>query len=778
MFGPLIGRHWESRAIVQGMKGRQPRFWIMLATMGFALIVAASAADFVTIRTSRDRDQSELLLLQSEILANTVDLEVSHAVAVLRGLATSAPMAQGEMNRLETEMRQANNEVGASILFVNPQGQVLSSAMSAAVPNTPSRVRVQELLNAIGGGQPVLTNLFRSSAYTSNRLAVVYPLPDSGPADEHRGALIYSISPHALIALLSELHLPRLTSVRFIDRNGVVAASTDVPDQAGQPASPQLLLALRGHDEGASSVSGERGRMILAWARASQSKFVVTIMAPPTAILTTLSQALWPVVGVPLLCLCVIPIVTLDRSRTRPASLPGAELAALKPPICSDTHLDETPAPLTVGEPTATQVDHRVKRHDSAHDQSPHAHRLEVMGTLASGVAHDFGNVLQVLDGSLRIIRDSPHDIATVQHSTEIMLDVLGGARSVVRRLLSFARAEALDITECDVAATLGGIVEILRHTFPRRIAISLDVPANLPGMHVDKPRLEAALLNVATNAKHAMPDGGTLTLSARLEASPQIGPDATNRLKGDFIRIAATDNGLGMSAATLARATDAFFTTKPAGQGTGLGLSATRSFAEESGGALWLTSEPGKGTTVSLWLPQAVQAVGGAVAAAPAEPATPPLASAPAPTPAAPYPVAAVPPGKIGASTVPPRVLLVDDEPMIRDVLARQLGRRGFNVMACLDTAEAVAALSSTQAFDLLLTDFAMPDMPGDVLIARARALRPGLPVIVLTGHPHDAEALGERADDSLMRLLSKPISGRELADEIDAMLGRALQP
>ena len=764
------------------MKGHSTRFWIMLASVAFALIVAASVADLIAIRASRDRDQSELLLLQSQTLADTVDLEVAHAVALLHGLAVSYPMVAGDMSRLEVEMRAANGDRGASIFLVDHEGEVLSAAMSAAVPATPSRVHVPEVLSAIGAGHPTLTNLFRSSSYMSYRLAVVYPLSGSDPAGLRRGALIYNISPQALIALLAARHLPRLTSVRFIDRNSVVAASTDVPDQSGQPVSPQLSSALAGQDQGTSTFTGENGRRILAWAHAPQSKFVVTIEAPPPAILPTLGQALWPVLGVPLLCLCALPVVTLIRGRIRPGSLPQTELAERPSPAGADEALegptDAAPVSRPHEEAAAASPADAPEVRDIARDQSLHAHRLEVMGTLASGVAHDFGNVLQVLDGSLRIIRENPNDTATVQHSTEIMLDVLGGARSVVRRLLSFAREEALDTADCDVAATLGGIVEILRHTFPRQIAISLDVPANLPGMHVDKPRLEAALLNVATNSKHAMPTGGTLSLRACLEASPQIGPDATNRLKGDFIRIDVTDDGVGMSAATLARATEAFFTTKPAGQGTGLGLSATRSFAEESGGALWLASEIGQGTMVSIWLPQAVQVANGASPAASAQAATPLLAPVPMATPPTPYPApATVPPSDVDAPMVPPRVLLVDDEPMIRDVLARQLGRRGINVMACLDAAEAVAALAGTQAFDLLLTDFAMPDMPGDVLIARARALRPGLPVIVLTGHPHDAEALGDQTDDSLLRLLSKPISGRELADEIDSMLGRVPQ-
>jgi signal transduction histidine kinase/CheY-like chemotaxis protein len=767
MFGPLVGRQWRRRAIVQGTNGPPPRFWVTLATLAFAFITAASIADFMAIKASRDRDQSELLLQQCETLADTLDLEVAHATAILHGLAVSTPMTNGDMTGLATEMRQASGKGTASIYLVDREGQVLSSAMSAAVPAAPSRVRVPEVLEAIDAAEPRLTNLFRSSSYLSNRLAVVYPLSGSNPGEAHRGALIFSISPNELIALLSARHWPRLTSVRFIDRNGVVAASTDVPDQAGQPASPQMLSALAGQDQGTAAVSGENGGLFMAWAKAPLSKFAVTIIAPPPAILPTLGQALWPVLGVPLLCLCARPFGMLVRGRVRSDSLPEAELAVSTLP-------DNVPAPLALDETAIAQVEHTPARRDTVRDQTLHAHRLEVMGTLASGVAHDFGNVLQVLDGSLRIIRDNPNDTATVQHSTEIMLDVLGGARSVVRRLLSFAREEALDTADCDVAVTLGGIVEILRHTFPRQIAIALDVPADLPGMHVDKPRLEAALLNVATNAKHAMPSGGTLTLSASLEASPQIGPDATNRLKGDFIRIDATDSGVGMSAATLARATEAFFTTKPAGQGTGLGLSATRSFAEESGGALWLASQLGKGTTVSLWLPRAAQTIDGSSPASTAVPASLPLAPLPLPQPAANLATLVVPPVNCDAMVIPPRVLLVDDEPMIRDVLARQLGRRGINVLACLDAAAAVAALAGPQEFDLLLTDFAMPDMPGDVLIARARALRPGLPVIVLTGHPHDAEVLGERTSDSSMRLLSKPISGRELADEIDSMLGR----
>ena len=820
MFGPLQGRRWRSRAIASCSKDRALRLSIFVAALSAAIAIGVIGTDFIAARSERERSKSELLLLQAHTLANTVDLEVAEAVAVLRGLAASSTLARGDFSQLQAEMQLAGEGSEASICLVDWDGQVLGASAASGSPPSPGRQRIHGFLDAIAAAATGTHKLLPSSYFGVHRLDVVYPLTDHRVGSGTPGALVYSIAPHRLIALLSARHLPRHTTVSIIDPHGIVAASTAVPDQAGQPASAELMGTLMGGDHGMQALDEADDRMLLAWARAPQTKIEVAITSPPPALLPALGRIVKPAIG---LVLCLFAIAaslflyrrSLERSGKRLAGSAAAigraaactsdrevlpfqvDLASATPPAI------ELAAALAPDRQIAEPVGRSQQASDAVREQSLHAQRLEVMGTLASGVAHDFGNVLQALDGSVRLIRDNPTDIPAVEHSTDVMLDVLGGARSVVRRLLSFARDEALETADYEVGAMLGGLVEILRPALPRQIAIKLTVPDGLPRMHIDKFRLEATLLNLAMNAQHAMPTGGTLTISACLDPAPPTAQGNGKPLDGEYVRIDTADTGTGMSAAVLARATEAFFTTKPAGQGTGLGLSSARSFAEESGGTLRISSELGQGTIVSLWLPRAAETpslphavdepsltpaitqaslplgltqtslpLGLTQTSLPLEPGARELV-AQRPTPEA-LPVSIATPAVSGEAPGPLSILLVDDEPMIRDVLARQLGRRGMAVKVCADAAEALAALASPQAFDLLLTDFAMPDMAGDVLVAEARKLRAGLPVIVLTGHPHDAEILGNRSGESNTRLLSKPISGRELADEIDQLLGR----
>ena len=378
---------------------------------------------------------------------------------------------------------------------------------------------------------------------------------------------------------------------------------------------------------------------------------------------------------------------------------------------------------------------------DAAQVRSAHAQRLEALGTLAGSIAHDFGNVLQVIEGGIDEILERPGDTATVDPAARLMQDVIGTAREAVRRLLTLARQEDDHCAaDCDVAPALNRVHEMLRRAMPKTVALEFDVPAGLPPMQADASRLEAALLNLASNAQHAMPQGGTLRVVARSE-KVRAGSTAAKGLRsGPYIRIDVTDTGLGMSAATLARASEPFFTTRPAGQGTGLGLSATRGFAEQFGGGIAIASTPEQGTTVSIWLPSRTKDAATAT----------------------------------DAPDTSLRIILLDDDSMIRDVISRQLRKRGLRVEVCANAAQTMAALEGPEAVDLLLTDFSMPDVSCDRLITRVHQRRPDLPVIILTGFPMDAAAVLERYTGSgLLSLLCKPAA----AGDIDAEIRKIVQ-
>ncbi len=238
--------------------------------------------------------------------------------------------------------------------------------------------------------------------------------------------------------------------------------------------------------------------------------------------------------------------------------------------------------------------------------QLAQAQKMQALGELAGGIAHDINNVLQAVSSALALIARRPDQPVSVSRFAALGSTAAERGAAITRRLLLFARRADLSAEPIDVAGLLTELSEVLAHTLGSAVAVVVEDACDVPPLLADKSQLETVLVNLATNARDAMPDGGRLTLSAGVE---QVGPDASHPASlspGRYVRLAVRDTGTGMDPATLARVTEPFFTTKPAGKGTGLGLAMARGFAEQSGGALAIDSAPGRGTTVALWLPQA----------------------------------------------------------------------------------------------------------------------------------------------------------------------------
>ena len=306
-------------------------------------------------------------------------------------------------------------------------------------------------------------------------------------------------------------------------------------------------------------------------------------------------------------------------------------------------------------------------------------------------------------------------------------------------------RAEAFDplplITE---------LCDMLSHTLGPAVHCETEVAPGLPKLLADRDQLETALVNLATNARDAMPDGGTLKVvcSAEVVASGNIHPSGP--IPGRYIRITVSDTGVGMDSQTLARVAEPFFTTKPQGKGTGLGLAMVKGFAEQSGGAMWIESAPGMGTVVTLWLPQAT---------ADEEGSLPPLKGDTDHARPASFP---------GTS----RILLVDDETVVRETLAGELEERGYDVLTAPSGSEALRVLHSAGAVDVLITDLSMPGMSGLALLREAQARNPGLAGILLTGYAGNGAELAVRgAITGSFSLLCKPVSTAMLVDRIMAL-------
>lgn len=400
---------------------------------------------------------------------------------------------------------------------------------------------------------------------------------------------------------------------------------------------------------------------------------------------------------------------------------------------------------------TSVDVTERV----AAEQQLRHAHKMEAVGSLTAGVAHDFNNLLTVILGGADDIQSRL--LAGEPVGTAIDAIVAAGerARDLIRRLLAVVRLQPLTPVEVELDRLVDDVGELLRATLGGNTRVETVRSRSLWRSVVDPAELHAALLNLAINGRDAMPEGGLLRLEAEnlTLAAPRV-DEAGEIPAGDWVRITVTDEGIGMTPDVMQRAFDPFFTTKPAGVGTGLGLSMVRGFVEQSGGHVRIRSRPGAGTAVEVYLPRFrgnEARSGGGAHAAPGGPD-------------------AMPRGREA-------VLVVEDDPLVRDHVAMQLRALGYSTLSAADGREAIAVLESDRPIDLLFTDVVMPGgISGPELAAEAARIRPGLPVLFASGYA-DPAVVEPGAIDCL-RLLSKPYRRLELARAVRSALDRGRTP
>lgn len=367
--------------------------------------------------------------------------------------------------------------------------------------------------------------------------------------------------------------------------------------------------------------------------------------------------------------------------------------------------------------------------------------KMEAIGRLTGGVAHDFNNLLMAITGSLELLRKRIPDDPKL---TKLIDNAMQGAQrgaSLTQRMLAFARRQELRPDLVDIGQLISNMTDLLSRSLGPTIEIETYTVGPLSRVLIDANQLELAILNLAVNAKDAMPEGGRLLITTREEQlSQQKGPLAPGR----YITLSLNDNGTGMDAETLSHATEPFFTTKGVGKGTGLGLAMVRGLTEQSGGTVMLESEVGKGTTITLWLPEA-QHDATIIAAAPPEMTTEPSA-----------------PRAL-------KVLVVDDDFLVAMNTSAMLEDLGHEVVEVHSGPMALEELRA-DGFDLMITDQAMPQMTGIQLIDAARQSHPSMPVILATGYAE----LPAGADPSIPRL-SKPFFQADLEKALTQIGPRA---
>jgi PAS domain S-box-containing protein len=399
----------------------------------------------------------------------------------------------------------------------------------------------------------------------------------------------------------------------------------------------------------------------------------------------------------------------------------------------------------TLEERVAQEVAERLKAEEALRQ----AQKMEAIGQLTGGIAHDFNNLLTIIVGNIELLqRRLPEDADRLQRAANHAMEATRRAATLTQRLLAFSRRQPLDPKPIDVNKLVAGMSDLLRRTLGEAVMLETVLGGGLWRAQADPNQLENAILNLAVNARDAMPDGGKLTIetaNARLDEA-YVAALAEPVPAGQYVLVAVSDTGTGMSKATMEKVFEPFFTTKEVGKGTGLGLSQVYGFVRQSNGHVRIYSELGEGTTIKIYLPRLI--------GSDEEPAELPAKS----------------PAMVRGDSE--TILVVEDEPDLRAYAIEALCDLGYRVLEAADGREALEIVRKHPEIELLFTDVVLRGgMNGRVIADEVARIRPGLPVLFTTGYTSNAIVHHGRLDPG-MHLIGKPFTYAELASKVRRML------
>jgi signal transduction histidine kinase/CheY-like chemotaxis protein len=439
--------------------------------------------------------------------------------------------------------------------------------------------------------------------------------------------------------------------------------------------------------------------------------------------------------------------------------LGGLLLLAARKARGSEGLVLEYAAAREAAERTNAQLREQLAGHLRAGAAQNQAQRIEAVGQLTGGVAHDFNNLLTIVLGNVDLLESQPPAAGWDPGTAGRLAAIRGGAErgvTLTRQLLAFGRRQKLAIRPANLNRLIGGMDDLLASALGGSVAREQRLDPALWQAMVDPAQIELVILNLALNARDAMPEGGRLTIettnttiASRADEAGTIEPGDPD--PGDYVTVTVRDSGIGMPASVLAKVFEPFFTTKPPGVGAGLGLSQVLGTVQQLGGGVRIGSTPGFGTVVRVYLPRTL---------APADEwqagvQRPPTVAGPAPQ-----------------GTARSSVLVVDDDEAVRSTVAELLSGMGYTVHMAAGGAEALELLRHSPEIDLLLTDVVMPMMSGPALAREVTRIRPSLPVVFMSGYANPQELAGEAGEAD--RLLHKPFRPSQLARQLEAALGR----
>jgi len=763
----------------------------LLALVLSSLLPLTIFASYVSYQTSRGQLETikTSIISTTRALAVAVDEHIHVRQQMLEELARSEKLRDGDLAGFHAEMVGLSRLLrGTIITLVRPDGtRALFSSLpaDAVVPGKSDPDLVRRVFET---ATPQVSDVFLG-AMTGAPIAVLAVPVRIGGVTEY--SLNLTLDPADFIRLLSAHHLPNAWLSAIVDRNGRFLAR--VPDntrRVGTLASEGWRAAIRAApDESWDYFDTLGGEAVYnGHFRARESGLIVGIGVPASIIEGPSRRSLWNL----LIGGCVVAglgtLIAALMSRRLANGLRKVAAAAEQVPMgrCEVpqttrvAEIDQITAALTA---SAQIILERTEQRDRADrmmhqtaDELRHlnetleeriaieiadkqraeaalrqAQKMEAIGQLTGGVAHDFNNLLQVISGNLEALRarcaeDAGFAADSQLHKyAEIAMGAAERGASLTQRLLAFARQQPLTPIVSDPNELVGGMSALIRGAIGETISMEILQGDDVWRTFVDTNQLESAILNLAVNARDAMPRGGTLTIETMNVHLDLKDEDAHETLSGQYVVICVTDTGDGMTPEVMEKVFDPFFTTKPVGRGSGLGLSQVYGFVKQSNGHVRITSQLGLGTTVKIYLPRST------CIEVPGSPETL---------------------SQIANDSADTVILVVEDDPDVRALTVNMLERLNYRVVEASDGRDALRALHSRSDIGLMFTDVGLPgDYDGRQLADEAQRQRPELRILFTTGYAYSGIIHDGRLDPGL-DLLRKPFNSASLANKIRAVL------
>ena len=766
------------------LKLRVPTRGIILALVAVLIIPGILFAGFLLMRFAEsERARYELEGIGvARGAATAIDRHLQGLTMTLQTLALSNALANDDLEGLYQQAVRVKSFSGVNIALRDAvtRQQIFNTRrpFGDALPRTPYSVDER----AIDTGLPIVTNVINATTTGNPIVAIVLAVKARSGKPYLMHVSFDAIQFHEVVKQVTPPHWV----IGVGDANGVyVTRSSEHERVVGKPGAPEYLSKAVGHE--GTFIGPSAGRpALVGYSHTAIGNWVVGANIPQAVVEASLTEALYflSAFGVAILIASSLIALWLWRFIARPLeglAVASRAIGAGRAPQRVETSLREFVAVQDALDYAARQVrshhevleakvDERTRElaqvntellaqmtaREKAEAELRQFQKIEAVGQLTGGIAHDFNNMLSIVLSSLSLIqRRLDRGDTDVQRFVNSALEGVNRAKTLTARLLAFSRQQPLAPDVLDTNRLVAGMSELLRRTLGESIRIETVLAAGLWKTYADASQIENAIVNLCVNARDAMTEGGRLTIETANTYLDEDYCSANDGIKpGQYMQIAVTDTGSGMSADVAERAFDPFFTTKKTGMGTGLGLSQVYGFVKQSKGHIKIYSELGHGTTIKIYLPRHY-----------GEETAQPVA-------ALRRDAAAIPSSSLGEC-----ILVVEDEDRLRQLTADSLRELGYTVLQAGHAKEALELIDAHPEIDLLFTDIVMPDVNGRKLADEVQQRRPDIRVLYTTGFTRNA-VVHNGILDTGVNFIPKPFTMEDLANKVRQILADVRSP